>query len=349
MSFGVRWQGADLPLPQLQSEPELALLAQAFASAAAKQPLGGAKLEAISSLRPKKLLGHIALVRKSATAGKTIPIAQPEDVDSNPRARELRRPLHHIALMRAPNFVVKYVEGPAVPYELAEYAGVFRVDAEADAAFAGAEPPTHDDWVPDLLIDPAEKTYVRVAQRRLKEVVEAFAAPPPIEPAAAGAHSVAGFSRLLGGLIPSLNSQATAPTRPSSSAGGGVGNGGGGSGGGRGAGAPQVAFVSEPTIELVNDAPAMVARFQVSGHTVEPVLITALPKVVIADGFETEPPAGSLQPQVLRWLGPDGRTKASGTDSCSIPSDGSAWTVVVSIPPDAMISVTFKAQARTDG
>ena len=348
MSFDVRWQGAELPLPQLHSEPELALLAQAFASAAAKQALGGAKLEAISSLRPKKLLGHIALVRQPAATGKALATAEPEEVDSNPRARELRRPLHHIALMRAPNFVVKYVEGPAVPYDLAEYAGVFRVDAEADAAFAGAEPPTHDDWVPDLLVDPAEKTYVRVAQRRLKEIVEAFAAPPPIEPTAAGTHSVAGFSRLLGGLIPSLSPEASGPTRPSSFAGGG-GGGGGQSAGGRGPGAPQVAFMGEPTVELVDGAPAMVARFQVSGKAVEPVQITAIPKVVVADGFETDPPAGSLQPQVLRWLQPDGRTAASGTASCSIPSDGSAWTVVVSIPPDAMISVTLKAQAKAGG
>ncbi len=89
----------------------------------------------------------------------------------------------------------------------------------------------------------------------------------------------------------------------------------------------------------------MVARFQVSGHAVELVQISALPKVVVADGFETDPPAGSLQPQVLRWLDPDGRTAASGTASCSIPSDSSAWAVVVSIPPDAMISVTLKAKA----
>lgn len=345
MSFGVRWQGTELPLAELHNEPELALLAHAFVSVATKQPSGGAMLEAISSLRPKKLLGHIALVRQRATAAKPAPIAEPEDADSSSRARDLRRPLHHIAVMRAPNFVVKYLEGPAVPYELAEYAGVFRVDADADAAFARAEPPTHDDWVPDLLIDPAEKTYVRVAQRRLKEVVEAFAAPPPVEPAAAGTHSVAGFSRLLGGLVPSLNPEAGGQTRPSSSAGRGAGR----SAGGRGDSAYQVTFESEPTIELVDGAPAMVARFQVSGETIEPVQITALSKVVVADGFETDPPEGSLQPQVLRWLGADGRTAAAGTASCSIPSDGSVWTVVVSIPPDAMISVSLKAQDGAGG
>lgn len=341
MSFCVRWQGAELPLPQ--DQPELDLLKQAFVAASTKQSSGGATLEAISSQRPKKLLGHVALVRQRPTAAATAPIAEPVDMDAGSRERELRRPLHHIAVMRAPNFVVKYVEGPAVPYELAEYAGVFRVDAEADAAFARAEPPTHDDWVPDLLLDPAEKTYVRVAHRRLKEVVEAFAAPHPIEPAATGAHSVAGFSRLLGGLVPSLSPDAASPARPTSRPPGGRGQ--SGTGGGF-AGAPQVAFVGEPTTELVDGTPAMIARFTVSGRASELVQVVALPKVVVADGFESDPPEGSQQPRVLRWLRPDGSAAAAGIVSCAVPVDAGVWTIVVSIPPDAMISVALKASAR---
>lgn len=342
MSFRVRWQGVDLPLAQAQSEPELALLTHAFLAASTKEPLRGAKLEAISAQRPKKLLGHVAFVRQPISAAETL---SPEsaDVDSNLRQRELKRPLHHIAVMRAPNFVVKYLEGPPVPYELAEYAGVFRVDSEVDAAFARSEPPTHDDWVPDFLLDPTEKTYVRVAQRRLNEVVEAFAAPHAIEAAATGTPSVAAFSRLLGGLVPSLKADALSRSHSSTS------SRGGGTRSGSGGGATvtsQVVFVNESTTEVVDGVLAMLAYFQVSGPEGEIVQIVALPKVVVADGFESDPPEGSQQPQVLKWLGPNGETVAAGTDSCAVQANTGVWTVVVSIPPDAMISLTLKTEAK---
>lgn len=347
MSFSVRWQGRELPLPKMQEEPELALLARAFASASAKAASDGTVLEPIAAQRPKKLLGQLALARQPATVmGSLTAASESNDDSASLYHRTLRRPLRHIALMRAPNFVVKYMEGPLVPYELAEYGGVFRVDADADAAFARAEPPTHDDWVPDLLLDASEKTYVRVALRRVKDAVEAFAAPHPIEATGVGAHSVAGFSRLLGGLVPSLSPAASGPaTRTNGSSTSNGGN-GGRSGIGRGsAGAPQISFVGEPVVELVDGIASMVARFETSNPSNVPVIVHALPKVVIADGFENDPPEGAQQPTVLKWIDPNGVTAASGTASCEVPARNGIWTVVVSIPPDAMISVALRAEA----
>ncbi len=349
MSFSVRCEGRELPLPTVDEEPELALLTRAFAAASAKAPSAGAVLESIASQRPKKLLGQLALVRQpAALMGSQTAADEREDEGTGLYQRGLRRPLRHIAVMRAPNFVVKYLEGPLVPYELAEYAGVFRIDVDADAAFARAEPPTHDDWIPDLLLDVSEKTYVRVALRRVKEAVEAFAAPHPIEAAGAGAHSVAGFSRLLGGLVPSLNPNAAgpAPANGSTSSNGGAG---GRSGSGRRAAAPQVSFVGEPAIELVDGIAAMVARFQTSNPAGTPVRVFALSKVVIADGFESDPPEGAQQPKVLKWVDPNGIAAAAGAVSCEIPANGGTWTVVVSVPPDAMISVALRAEPGAQG
>ncbi|MDR6469233.1 hypothetical protein J2777_002961 [Paraburkholderia graminis] len=345
MSFSVRWQGSELPLPKVQDEPELALLARAFASASAKAPFDGVVLEPIASQRPKRLLGHLALVRQPTALMGSVPAAREGDDHSTDLYRRvLRRPVRQIALMRAPNFVVKYMEGPLVPYELAEYGGVFRVDADADAAFARAEPPTHDDWVPDLLLDASEKSYVRVALRRVKDAVDAFAAPHLIEAAGAGPHSVAGFSRLLGGLVPSL---APATSGPAGRTDGSNGGGSGRSGTGRTATTvPQISFVGEPLIELVDGVTSMIARFEASSLTGEPVRVLALPKVVIAGGFENDPPEGAQQPVVLRWLDPNGDAVARGVASCDVPPNGGTWTVVVSIPPDAMISVALRAEAR---
>jgi len=340
MSFSVRWQGAEVLLPQVSDEPGLALLIQAFKAVHEKLPSEQVKLEAIASQRPKKLLGHVALLRKPSVQLKGADLAtEPENIDSRMYQPVLRRPLRHIAVMRAPNFVVKYLEGPSVPYDLAEYGGVFRVDAEADTAFARAEPPTHDDWVPDLLLDPSEKTYVRVALRKLKEAVEEFVAPHSIEATSSEAHSMAAFSRLLGGLVPSLSPNANKATHPSRPPRGGAKS----AASGRRAVA-QIGFVDDPRTELVDGTPAMVARFQVSGTDLAPVHVIAIPKVVIADGFESEPPEGSELPQVLKWIRPDGLAAALGSPMCEVPAESGIWTVVVSIPPDAMISLTLKTE-----
>ncbi len=354
MTFCVRWQGGELSLPNLHEEPEFALLARAFAAASAGAAIQGAAVEPIACQRPKKFLGHLALVRHSAASSAQPAVDESADAGPDLYQRSLRRPMRQIALMRAPNFVVKYVDGPLVPYELAEYAGVFRVDAEADAAFAGAEPPTHDDWVPDLLLNASEKTYVRVALRRVKEAVEAFTAPPPIAAAVAGAHTVAGFSRLLGGLVPSLGSAASgSPNHASggaSSDGGGASNGSGRSGTRRStAGAPKISFIGEPTTELVDGILSMVARFEAAGPGDAGVRVRALPKVLVADGFESDPPQGAQQPMVLKWIDSSGATAVTGSASCDIPARGGIWAVVVSIPPDAMISVALKAEAGTEG
>jgi hypothetical protein len=344
MSFGIRWQGDDLPLPNVLEEPDLALLVRAFAVASARQPSGGAVMESIASQRPKKLLGHLALLRQpTASMGSSALTADADDSGASLYQPVLRRPLRHVALMRAPNFVVKYLEGPAVPYELVEYAGVFRVHEDVDAAFARAEPPTHDDWIPDLLVDASEKTHVRVAVRRLREVVEKFAAPPPIDTGGGESQSVAGFSRLLGGLVPSLAVDGSRATSANRSDGGNSRR----AGGTRRKSTPvaQIDFVGEPSTELVDGVPAMVARFQVSSHSGGSFRVTGLPKVVVADGFENEPPEGAQQPAILKWIGPDSAVVGTNTSECEIPPSGGVWTVVVSIPSDAMISLALRAEA----
>lgn len=93
----------------------------------------------------------------------------------------------------------------------------------------------------------------------------------------------------------------------------------------------------------------MVARFETSGPDGTPARVFALPKVVIADGFESDPPEGAQQPRVVRWVDPTGTIVAAGAVSCEIPVNSGTWAVAVSIPPDAMISVALKAEARVQG
>lgn len=87
----------------------------------------------------------------------------------------------HIAVMRPVELVVKYIRGEPFPDSRYEWAGVFICADETDVeeAFAGAEPPAHDDWVPDMLPEADAKSIVRVALRKLEQHARTYAAPIP--------------------------------------------------------------------------------------------------------------------------------------------------------------------------
>jgi hypothetical protein len=74
---------------------------------------------------------------------------------------------HHLALMRQAELVVRYDAGPQHPDSSmgVSWGGAFRADSRVDAAFAAAEPPTHDRWVPGGLGKP-RSTYVNEGNER---------------------------------------------------------------------------------------------------------------------------------------------------------------------------------------
>lgn len=84
----------------------------------------------------------------------------------------------HIAVMRPVELVVRYFQGDPLPDERLEWAGVFVVndDDEVEQAFADAEPPAHDDWIPDHLPKGYPKTFVNVALREIKRAAREVAA-----------------------------------------------------------------------------------------------------------------------------------------------------------------------------
>src|SRR5262249_33186960 len=104
------------------------------------------------------------------------------DKDSATRSDiALEGPAHHVALMRQPRFVVKYVEGPESDAPEAEWVGVFLANPDIDSAFAMAEPPTHDDWAPKILERSHAKTFVNVALARIRDAMREFMGPQATE------------------------------------------------------------------------------------------------------------------------------------------------------------------------
>lgn len=90
-------------------------------------------------------------------------------------ARTTANGVHHVALMRTPEIVVRYFPGEPPSDARLGYAGVFRCEPGLDAAFCAAEPPAHDDWVPLAVPDPAQRSAVRVALTRLRDVCRSVA------------------------------------------------------------------------------------------------------------------------------------------------------------------------------
>lgn len=116
----------------------------------------------VRSLRPARKLGRLVI--------KKDPVA-PADLPDRPvplGARRTRASVHHIALMRAPELVVTYMEGPIPLAGRMGYAGVFKSALDMDEAFKAAEPPTHDDWVARSVVDRHARSFVNIALERIQ-------------------------------------------------------------------------------------------------------------------------------------------------------------------------------------
>jgi len=199
----VELEGRSIPIPEPEDFPPLDL----FAAAMAVHRAGSKELRPILSLRPKKHLGNLAI-----QMGLRVPRR-----DSAMREESvIPKQACHIALMRPIELVVKYVVGDPFPDPRFEWAGVFICsdDDEVEAAFALAEPPAHDDWIPNNLPKGREKTFVRVALRQIEELAKTHANPAISASSADGrGPSLAATAAKMGSFLDRVS--ATGPGRPS--------------------------------------------------------------------------------------------------------------------------------------
>lgn len=176
MTFAVTLDGSPVPIPRPEERPPLSGFANAFREIASNRP---------SSQRPVGMQHDLITRGGKTVVGElaTVPFVSqprvqvddghdPEDMDSPRAASPFNdRPCHHVALLRSPELVVEYREGPPAPEGGMEWAGVFRGRDEFDRILAEAEPPTHDSWQPELVTERRHKLVVSKCLRDITKVV----------------------------------------------------------------------------------------------------------------------------------------------------------------------------------
>lgn len=158
MRFSVTCNGITYPVANPRETWPLRLFVAAY------EALDEAEGSTLRCLKPKKDLGRLSLVKRTAP---------PTELTDAARLVGLEQAVHHVCLMRQAELVVTYRAGPKPPTEFQHYAGVFRANPDLDQTYAKAEPPTHDAWNPQSL-DYPNSTYVNTTFRRIDEALDGF-------------------------------------------------------------------------------------------------------------------------------------------------------------------------------
>jgi len=300
MDISVRCDGSAVEIPNPTERPPLQGFVQAFKAILEGQPrnrqTNGLEVKEIRCLRPNTNLGDLAMIPMVYRERPSIDDGSGSSDDARPAAM-IQGPSHHVALLREPELVVEYREGPAPVAAGTEWAAVFRSKRAEDASFAAAEPPTHDTWNPDLLPRGQAKTKVNVALREIDKALRQRWA-PVVESSPLGLTSTAAIANQLGTLMRALDGAGPGERDDSS------GGGGGGGGDGRRRVLPR-AVVERVGAALVDGSPGTRATIRVENpDKAEELKVEVSIAVALDDGASDT----ALDPllRLIRALLPDG-------------------------------------------
>ncbi len=307
----------------------------------------------IHSARPKARLGYLSIALQQRHPRQDFAIASKADdgpliedhafSDQVDEGSAQPPRCHHVALIRSPGQVIKYVAYRPYPDASMEYCGVFLVEGhhehsgrpadDVEIAFALSEPPSHDDWVPDELDDDWHKRYVRVAYREIKSEADGFAelGRPVVD--AVRQDPLGAMSAELGELL-------GIPGTGASPAGKHKGKGGSG---GTHESLVRLQITGEGTLEELDGQAIFALPFRLA-TVIEPfAVVKANPSVHLAGGgTEIDPPAGDARPTIVGWR--NGKNIYKAEELKVGRGDGGDWQVLVSVPGDAMVGVSLSVE-----
>lgn len=324
-------ENEEVVIPRPEDFPPLDLFSQALADLRAQDE----KVKTIQCGRPKKKLGKLA-VRMGAVASR--------HETAHREGSGIPSQCGMIALMRPVELVVKYLQGELLADERYEWAGVFRCsdDDDVEEAFAAAEPPAHDDWIPDNLPRGTAKTWVKTALRKLREEAGNYATPKGglNKPGQSGP-SMARTASLLGSHL--VQSSAQGPGK-AIAAKGGSRNGGGGV---RKTGLTQPVFVS---LNLGADGkPVSIFRASLRNAGDDPQLTISADPYLVADGGSTtfDDLDTSYMP-VIHEMKMVESGKTVNANCMEVGTDGGDVEVSVSMPREAAVGLRISIQNSSE-
>ena len=256
--------------------------------------------------------------------------------ESHKQEHEIRP--QHVALLRAPELVVKYLDGGrSLAIENVGFTGVFKAHADADHAFALSEPPTHDDWQPVSVRDKRCRGIVTQTLKKVRQQVREFAAPHSASTSAAEGGSLASlsndFAELLPGLIGSTETSSAStggkddPKRPRQRQ-----------------AKPQAKLHPDQVVVEVGGKPCVVFRVELTHArgSDRTRLEADVYSVISGGGRETEAPSGGFRPQAGWWESPRG-TKVEGQTAVVGPRQQGTWSLFVPVPEPTAVAVEVTA------
>jgi hypothetical protein len=311
--------GDDYSLPDPTTIQPLLLMTQALSRARSRDEL-------IHCQRPKKLLGFFGQCSASL------------DLTADNRFRRhlgdtalIPERLHHVALLRPAELVVRYMQGSINQAEQRQWAGVFITDigenAEVEKAFAMSEPPAHDDWQPKAAqaLTPHQRTYVNVALKRIRERINDLSGSDIRQGSMTGGEARSSLAALAGDLGRSLigAGRGGADGRKA-----GTGSGGGGRRAFLRVGAP----ISEGTT-LLNGRPVARFRVHLTGPSDSTPAITFTPWVQMDEGSKDPVAPNGKSPEVIGvQINKQNVPLMAGAYTCPVQNGGTNIEVLVSIP-----------------
>ncbi|GII02752.1 hypothetical protein [Planobispora takensis] len=345
MRFSVTCDGVAYPVPDPRETRPLNLFVAAY------EVMEGPEGKDLHCLSPKKFLGRLGLVKRTAPALEATTASRMVDIESA---------VHHVCLMRPAELVVTYRPGPKSPSEYQHYAGVFRADPALDETYAKAEPPTHDAWHPQSLESP-ERTYVNTTFRRIDEALNALfdlggVTRGDSARVALGAASTK-FASLVGGVWGTGG--ATDYSRPDDADHGkpdgvetasrGPASTPSGSAEGVPPGRtarrrPRVEYAGDPYYGELSGAPVLIQEFRLPVPGPQQVRVGLAVAVAGPGGRETDPPLGAAMPELIGWEDPDGSLHETPSHVIE-GGDGSTWRAIIRPAPDTMTEVDIFTEA----
>ena len=247
--------------------------------------------------------------------------------------------LHHVALLRPAELVVRYMEGSINEGDQRQWAGVFITDigknAEVEKAFAMSEPPAHDDWQPKAAqsLSPHQRTYVNVALNRIRERIRSLSGNDIRQGRLEGGESRNSLAALAGDIGRSLigagpgGADGSRPSR-------------GGGGGGRRASLRLGSPASEGT-SLQNGQPVARFRIRLNGPTDCAPSVYFTPWVQMDEGSKDPVAPNGKAPQLI-GVEIDSKPVSLSEKGyiCPVLSGGTDIQVLVSIPDYVAVGIT---------